>query len=155
MKQENISDSIVESFSKKIGNLEEQRDVFTFRHFQKLRAICTNEQKIRFDSIIQQALRQMGPPRGPRPEFGKDRPGEQRRNDGPLPKPGMKPDGKRPPADGMRPAGGPPPSARYAAGRWATTTSSRYGTRQWTASPKAESGHRHQACRGPPPKDSL
>lgn len=109
LKQENISDSIVESFSEKIGYLEEQRDVFTFRHFQKLRAICTNEQKIRFDSIIQQALRQMGPPRGPRPEFGKDRPGEQRRNDGPLPKPGMKPDGKRPPPDGMRPAGGPPP----------------------------------------------
>ncbi len=110
LKQENVSDSLVEGFSKKIGNLEQQRDIFTFRHFQKLRAICNKEQKIKFDSIIQQALKQMAPSKGPRPGMGNDRPGEQRRNDGPLPKPGMKPDGKRPPPpDVMRPAGGPPP----------------------------------------------
>jgi len=114
LKQENVSDSLVESASKKIGNLEQQRDVFTFRHFQKLRAICNNEQKNKFDSVIQQALRQMAPPRGPRPGFRKEQgPGMERRNDGPLPGPGMKPDGKRPPPppqDGeMRPAGGPPP----------------------------------------------
>jgi Spy/CpxP family protein refolding chaperone len=111
LKQENVSDSAVENFSKKIGNLEQQRDIFTFRHFQKLRAICTKDQKIRFDSIIQQALHQMAPPRRPGPGIGKERPGEGRRNDGPLPKPGMKPDGKRPPPpdDEMRPAGGPPP----------------------------------------------
>ena len=113
LKQETVADSLVESASKKIGNLEQQRDIFTFRHFQKLRAICNKEQKIKFDSVIQQALRQMAPPRGSRPGMGKDRPGMERRNDGPLPKPGMKPDGKRPqppPQDGeMRPAGGPPP----------------------------------------------
>lgn len=110
LKQENLADSLVESFSKKIGNLEQQRDVFTFRHFQKLRAICNKEQKIKFDSTIQQALRQMAPRRGPRPGVEKDRLDEQRKNDGPLPRPGMKPDGKRPPhPDGMRPAGGPPP----------------------------------------------
>ena len=115
LKQENVSDSIVESSGKKIGNLEQQRDVFTFRHFQKLRVICNNEQKIKFDSVIRQALHQMGQPRGPRPGPGKEEgPGMERRNDGPLPKPGMKPGGKRPPPpppqDGeMRPAGGPPP----------------------------------------------
>ena len=58
LKQENVADSLIENFSKKIGNLEQQRDVFTFRHFQKLRAICNKEQKIKFDSIIQQALKQ-------------------------------------------------------------------------------------------------
>ncbi len=110
LKQENITDSIVESFSKKIGNLEQQRDVYTFRHFQKLRAICNKEQKIKFDSIIQQALRQMAPPKGPGPGFGKDRPGRERRNDDPLPRPGMNPDERRPPPpDGMRPAGNRPP----------------------------------------------
>lgn len=111
LKQENVSDSLVEGFSKKIGNLEQQRDVFTFRHFQQLRAICNNEQKIKFDSIIQQALKQMAPPGRQRPGVGKEGPGEERRNDGPLPKPGMKPGGKRPPppVDDIRPDGGPPP----------------------------------------------
>jgi periplasmic protein CpxP/Spy len=110
LKQENVSDSLVESFSKKIGNLEQQRDIFTFRHFQKLRAICNKEQKNKFDSIIQLALKQMAPPRGPRPGIGKERPGEEKRNDGPLPMPGMNPDERRPPhPDGMRPAGGLPP----------------------------------------------
>jgi protein CpxP len=110
LKQENVSDSLVENFSKKIGSLEQQRDVFTFRHFQKLRAICTKEQKARFDSVIQQALHQMAP-RRPGPGVGKERPGMENRNEGPLPKPGMRPGEKRPPPpDGeMRPAGGPPP----------------------------------------------
>jgi periplasmic protein CpxP/Spy len=110
LKQENVSDSLVESFSKKIGQLEQQRDIFTFRHFQKLRAICNTEQKIKFDSIIQLALKQMAPPRGPRPGVGKDRTGEGRKNDGPMPKPGMNPDERRPPPPhGMRPAGNRPP----------------------------------------------
>lgn len=110
LKQENVSDSMVEAYSKKIGNLEQQRDVFTFRHFQKLRAICNKEQQIKFDSIIQQALKQMAPARQQGP--GMDRPGPERRGDGPMRRPGMKPDGNRPPPPGgMRPAGddGPPP----------------------------------------------
>jgi protein CpxP len=112
LKQENVSDSLVANLSKKIGDLEQQRDVVTFRHFQKLRAICSKEQKIKFDSIIQQALRQMGRPRGPRPGPRQEQAGQDRRDDRPFPKPGMKPDGKRPPPlpdDEMRPAGGPPP----------------------------------------------
>lgn len=112
LKQETVADNLVESFSKKIGNLEQQRDVFTFRHFQKVRVICTKEQKVKFDSIIQQALRQMSRPRVPRsPEVGKGGPGQEQRNDGPLPKPGMKNPGgpPPPPEDDMRPVGGPPP----------------------------------------------
>ncbi|MBL7703418.1 MAG: periplasmic heavy metal sensor [Ferruginibacter sp.] len=104
LKQENVADSIVENFNKKTAALEQQRDLVTFRHFQKVRAICTKEQKIKFDSIIQQAMHQMARPRPPRHEIGKD--------ERPLPRPGMKPDGKRPPpppVGEMRPAGGPPP----------------------------------------------
>jgi periplasmic protein CpxP/Spy len=111
LKQENVSDSMVENSSKKIGNLEQQRDVFTFRHFQKLRAICNAAQKIKFDSIIQQALQQMAPPRGPGPGVGKDqRPGFEKRNDGAGPKPDLRQDAKRPPPpDGMEPDGDRPP----------------------------------------------
>ena len=122
LKQENVSDSMVESFSKKIGQLEQQRDIFTFRHFQKLRAICNTEQKIKFDSIIQQVLKQMAPRKGPGPGVGKEGQGEERRKDGLLPKPGISPDERRPPPpDGMRPecnrppprpGEGPPPGMR-------------------------------------------
>jgi periplasmic protein CpxP/Spy len=111
LKQENVTDSMVENSSKKIGNLEQQRDVFTFRHFQKLRTICNATQKIKFDSIIQQALQQMAPPRRPGPGVEKEqRPGFEKMEGGALPKPGMRPEGKRPPPpDGMRPAGDRPP----------------------------------------------
>ena len=110
LKQENVSDSMVENFSRKIGNLEQQRDVFTFRHFQKLRAICNKEQQIKFDSIIQQALQQMAPARRPRPGMGQEAPGYDKRNGDAARMPDRKQDGKRPPPpDGMMPAGDRPP----------------------------------------------
>jgi Spy/CpxP family protein refolding chaperone len=126
LKLENVTDSMVENYSSRIGNMEQQRDVFTFRHFQKLRTICNKEQKIKFDSIIQQALKQMGPPRGPRPPaIARAYEDAEQRNDRPLPKPGLRPDGKRPPPlpngemmpasnrppppPGMRPGEGGPP----------------------------------------------
>jgi Spy/CpxP family protein refolding chaperone len=123
LKQETVSDSIIENFSSKIGNLEQQRDVFTFRHFQKLRAICNKEQQIKFDSIIQQALKQMAPARRPGPGIRQERPDPERPNADAAPMPRRKPGDKRPPppADmmpagdrpppppGMRPEGGPPP----------------------------------------------
>ena len=65
LQEENVSDSIVQEYSKKIGELEQRRDVFTLRHFQKLRAMCNKEQQSRFDSIIQEALRRMGGPGRP------------------------------------------------------------------------------------------
>ncbi|MEO6542223.1 MAG: Spy/CpxP family protein refolding chaperone [Ferruginibacter sp.] len=70
LQSENVSDTLVQEYSKKTGELEQRRDVFTFRHFQKLRAICNKEQQSRFDSIIQEALRRMGGPKrlpGPPP----------------------------------------------------------------------------------------
>lgn len=112
LKLENVTDSMVENYSNRIGNMEQQRDVFTFRHFQKLRAICNAAQKIKFDSVIQQALKRMSPARGPRPPaIGREREDVEQRNDRPFPKPGMRPEGKRPPPpnDGMMPAGNRPP----------------------------------------------
>lgn len=128
LKQANVTDSMVENFSSKIGNLEQQRDIFTFRHFQKLRAICTKEQQIKFDSIIQLALHQMAPARRPGPGMRQEGPGFEKRNGDAAPMPDRKPGGKRPPPPpgemmpagdrppppppGMRPEGGPPPGMR-------------------------------------------
>ena len=68
LQQENIAETTILEYSKKIGELEQQRDVFTFKHFQKLRAICNKEQQIKFDKIIQDVLRRMaGPKRPPGP----------------------------------------------------------------------------------------
>lgn len=60
-----VSDSTIQGYSKKIGEAEQQRDVLTFKHFQKLRALCNKEQQNLFDSIIQEVLRNMGQAKGP------------------------------------------------------------------------------------------
>lgn len=108
LQNENITDSLVETSSKKIGSLEQQKDIFTFRHFQKLRAICNKEQQTKFDSIIQETMHMMAPPKNQGPPR-RERPGGESRNDENFEKPGMKPDGNRPPPDGMRPPGDRPP----------------------------------------------
>jgi Spy/CpxP family protein refolding chaperone len=76
LQQESIAETAIQEYSKKIGELEQQRDVFTFKHFQKLRAICNKEQQTRFDKIIQDVLRRMAgpkrPPGPPTPEMDRD-----------------------------------------------------------------------------------
>lgn len=62
---EKVADPMIQEFSKRIAELEQQRDVLTFKHFQKLRAICNKEQQTKFDSIIQEVLRRMGGPKRP------------------------------------------------------------------------------------------
>ena len=68
LQEENVAETTVQEYSNKIGELEQQRDVITFKHFQKLRAICNNEQQTKFDKIIKDVLRRMrGPKRPPGP----------------------------------------------------------------------------------------
>jgi len=69
LQQPAVSDSMIHIYSRKAVDAEQRLDEFTFRHFQKLRAICNAEQQKRFDEIIQDALRRMAPPRrqGPPP----------------------------------------------------------------------------------------
>ena len=69
LNSETGNDSLVMQRSRLIASLEEQLNMTTFRHFQKVRLICTAEQKKKFDELIQEVLRRMGPPRrqGPRP----------------------------------------------------------------------------------------
>ena len=69
LKQPDVPDSLVHVYSRKAVEADQQLDEFTFRHFQKLRAICNADQQKRFDEIIQDALHRMAAPRrqGPPP----------------------------------------------------------------------------------------
>lgn len=75
----NVTETIIQEYSKKIGELEQQRDVFTFKHFQKLRAICNKEQQTKFDNIIKDVMRRMGGPKRPQgPPPGRRDDGDRR-----------------------------------------------------------------------------
>lgn len=89
LKDSTTTDSTIRNYSKKIADLEEQQELFTFYHFQKLRAICRNDQKIKFDSIIQDVLKRMGSQKRQGPPPGRDR--DDRR-----PPPAFEQDDKRP-----------------------------------------------------------
>ena len=69
LKNPDVSDSVLHVYSGRAVAADQQLDEFTFRHFQKLRAICNAEQQKKFDDIIQEALRRMAPAkrRGPPP----------------------------------------------------------------------------------------
>ena len=56
------ADSVV--VNQAVGNIssnQQQLELLTFYHFQKVRAICNPEQQKRFDEVIQDALRMMAP----------------------------------------------------------------------------------------------
>ena len=63
LQQPEAADSAIEAGAKKITVLEERMELLTFRHFQKLRTICNADQQKKFDTIIQDVLRRMAPPK--------------------------------------------------------------------------------------------
>lgn len=83
LKQPNVTDSVLNIYSSRIGYFEQQRDLVNFKHFQKLRAICNKEQQTKFDNIIKEVMRRMGGPKG---------------QQGPPP-PGMENGDRRPPPE--------------------------------------------------------
>ena len=88
LQQPDINDSTVEKAAKASLLYDERAEILTFRHFQQIRNICSEEQKKKFDAIIKQVLRMMAPPQrgglhGPPPrgrEEGQPPPGEMRRD---------------------------------------------------------------------------
>jgi len=62
----------VDSLSARIAGCERKLDIITYEHFKKIRALCNDQQKAKFDNIIKQALQMMGPaggrPQGPPPQ---------------------------------------------------------------------------------------
>ncbi len=50
----------VDSITKQIGEKERQKDLKTFYHFKEVQKICTDEQRQRFNSIVQESLKRHG-----------------------------------------------------------------------------------------------
>lgn len=70
LKDPAASDSLINYYSKKAGELEQRIDLVTYRHFQKVRGICTAVQQEKFDRIIREVLHRLAQPRQGPP--GKD-----------------------------------------------------------------------------------
>ncbi len=51
-----------------LRQLEGETELATFQHFQAVRKLATPKQQQRFDQIIQEVMRKMGPPRRPHPK---------------------------------------------------------------------------------------
>ena len=89
LQQPNVSDSLLQEYSKRATAFDQQLDIVTFRHFQQVRALCNATQQKKFDAIIKDAMSRMGGPGGhppPGPGAGDHHPppgGE----DGPPPPP--------------------------------------------------------------------
>jgi periplasmic protein CpxP/Spy len=71
--QSNISDSVLSSYASKIGEKQMELDMSTFRYFQSIKALCTEEQKSKMDSVIKQIVKRIinnssSGPRRPSPD---------------------------------------------------------------------------------------
>lgn len=93
LKQPALTDAELQQQSSKVAAAEQQLELFTFKHFQKLRAICNPAQQKKFDDIIQDVLRRMAPAKRPQ---------------GPPP-PGIRGGMPPPPREGEGPEGNMPP----------------------------------------------
>ncbi|MEN9684883.1 MAG: hypothetical protein RLZZ28_669 [Bacteroidota bacterium] len=72
LRRTDITDASIDSAAKASAYYDQQTDIITFRHFQKIRNLCTAVQQEKFASIIQEVLRMMAPqnpgrPNGPPP----------------------------------------------------------------------------------------
>jgi len=68
IKSDQITESMMQAAVKKVSAKTETLDRVTLDHFKKVRAICNDEQKQKFDEILDQLTRIMGnqrPPGGP------------------------------------------------------------------------------------------
>lgn len=56
----NTNDSLVQKLTKTIGVHQAEMEAAGFRHFSKMRSLCTAEQKPKFDSMMARMNRKMG-----------------------------------------------------------------------------------------------
>ena len=85
LKNPSVNPISVTQKAAEIAKVKEKEELVTFYHFQKVRAICNENQKIKFDQIIREAARMMAPPKGPRE--GQGPPPGPRGENGPPPPP--------------------------------------------------------------------
>lgn len=50
----------VNDITRQIGEKEQQKDLKTFYHFKEVQKICTDEQRTRFNTLVQDALKKHG-----------------------------------------------------------------------------------------------
>lgn len=68
LKSDQISDSARNSAALKVSLSMQELDILTFEHFKKVRALCTEEQKLKFDELIQKMVNSVNnPQKGPQP----------------------------------------------------------------------------------------
>lgn len=66
-----VPPTYLDSITSLIGEQEKQKDILVFTHMQKVKDLCDERQKKKFDKILMKALRQHRPggrPRGPGPK---------------------------------------------------------------------------------------
>lgn len=57
--QSEVPDSVVNNYLDKIGNGQRSIDEKVYYHFNSLKALCTQEQRPRFDSVTQKIIKRM------------------------------------------------------------------------------------------------
>ena len=57
--QESVSDSALNAYASRIGEKQMALDLSTFRYFQSIKALCTEEQKPKMDSFIKQIVKRI------------------------------------------------------------------------------------------------
>lgn len=62
LKEPQIDDATLANAARNATLPEQMMDIYTFRHFQQVRALCNEVQKRKFDAIIQEVLRMSAPP---------------------------------------------------------------------------------------------
>ncbi len=71
---ENVTKETIDSITNLIGKKEQSIDRMTFYHFRAIREICNENQRVRFDNVIEEGLhrgrREQGPPPTGRREQG-------------------------------------------------------------------------------------
>lgn len=67
--RDHVADSLVNAYGDSIALKQKAIDMQVFRHFQQLRNLCTDEQRPKFDSLVNQVMRKMsGPYKRDKPE---------------------------------------------------------------------------------------
>ena len=70
LKSDKIIDSVKNNAALKVSLSIQSLDILTFEHFKKVRAICTNEQKPKFDDLVQHIINSINnPQQGPKPSM--------------------------------------------------------------------------------------
>lgn len=72
LKNEKPDTAKVNELAIAIANTQTQIEKVTFNHFKKVRNLCDEKQKAKFDEIIQEVLKRMARPGGPPPPKQKD-----------------------------------------------------------------------------------